>query len=213
MKKKLLLCIFLFPILSLHAQKLKTVKKKDRINPYIYEKYQVFKKKKKTKHGTYTMMGKNGTLVKGTYSNNKRTGIWTGNQSDGKLYYNFNFDNDSLIYSSNLDIFQYNEAEYDTPPILIQGDNNFLTKLYSQIRYPSEARIMTLQGKVTVSFIVNESGKISEVKLKKGIHESLDKESIRVITKIGSDIEWIPATKDGQKIKAELQYKVNYKLM
>lgn len=57
------------------------------------------------------------------------------------------------------------------------------------IRYPKAARENGTQGKVTVDFVVERDGKLTDVKVSHGIGDGCDEESVRVI-KLSSP--WIP---------------------
>ncbi len=73
------------------------------------------------------------------------------------------------------------------------GDQALANYLANNTRYPADAREAGLQGKVYVSFIVNSSGRVEQVKLARSIHPSLDNEAIRVI-------ESLPRFKPGRQM-------------
>ena len=213
MKKILLLSIFLCSVFyTFGQQKLKTIQKNDPSVPFFVEEYQVLKKQKDIKQGTYTLNGRKGVVLSGNYNNNKKSGIWKSYQSNGELYYTYDFDTESLIDFSPLKIFQYKEEEFDTPPILVRGEADFGVKVYSRVRYPSEAQKEGIQGRVMFALTVSEQGKISNVEIVRGGHESLKKEAMRALKSVMAIVEWIPATKDGEKIATEVMYEVRFKL-
>ncbi len=57
------------------------------------------------------------------------------------------------------------------------------------IQYPIDAKREGITGIVYVSFIVNELGEITKVKLIRGVHQSLDDEAIRVVSSL-EKFEW-----------------------
>ena len=61
------------------------------------------------------------------------------------------------------------------------GMGAFIQWLSVNLRYPEQARDRKIQGKVVVSFIVNEDGSISDAKVMKGANPLLDREAMRVI--------------------------------
>nr|WP_303657207.1 energy transducer TonB [Leyella lascolaii] len=65
----------------------------------------------------------------------------------------------------------------------------FIQWLSVNLRYPEQARDRKIQGKVVVSFIVNEDGSISDAKVMKGVNPLLDREAMRVI---GMMPKWKP---------------------
>lgn len=81
--------------------------------------------------------------------------------------------------------------------------------LSKSIRYPHEAQRNHLQGKVFVSFIVDEDGNISNVKLAQGVHSLLDEEAIRVVRNMP---QWFPGKQDGKFVKVRYIMPINFSL-
>ena len=48
-------------------------------------------------------------------------------------------------------------------------------------RYPRKAKKAGIEGKVIISFKITAEGKLTDVKLRKGVHPLLDKEAVRVV--------------------------------
>lgn len=69
------------------------------------------------------------------------------------------------------------------------GMGAFIQWLSVNLRYPEQARDRKIQGKVVVSFIVNEDGSISDAKVMKSVNPLLDREAMRVI---GMMPKWKP---------------------
>jgi len=63
-------------------------------------------------------------------------------------------------------------------------------------------------GRVVVSFIVDIKGKIDDVRIDSSFNEACDNEALRVIK---SSPKWIPALKDGRKIRSQYQIGINFK--
>lgn len=66
--------------------------------------------------------------------------------------------------------------------------------------YPDAAAEKNIQGRVLVSFIVNEKGDVCNVKIVKGVEASLDKEAIRVVS--GSP-KWKPGKRRGKPVRVQ----------
>ena len=79
----------------------------------------------------------------------------------------------------------------------------------SSLRYPTEARKAKLQGKVLVKFLIEKDGSISELSVLKPVHPLLDKEAMRVISKMP---EWIPRQRDGKPLRIYFTLPINFKL-
>lgn len=99
------------------------------------------------------------------------------------------------------------EAEWDVPP---DFGYNFMDILKKNIKYPDEARKKGISGIVYVEIYVDNEAKIVDWKIKKGVHEWLDKEALRVVKLLPDLAE--PAYKDGKGIKCQIMIPVNFKL-
>ena len=73
----------------------------------------------------------------------------------------------------------YNIAEQ--MPAFPGGAPAFQRFLRDKIRYPEEALRKGLEGKVHVSFIIDEEGRIQDAKVVKGLGAGLDEEALRLV--------------------------------
>lgn len=86
----------------------------------------------------------------------------------------------------------------------------FLQKwVYQYLRYPKQAVAEGIQGKVLVDFIINENGKVTDVKVLKGVDPMLDDEAVRVIS---ASPDWRPGYVRGKKVKSEISLYVEFRL-
>ncbi|MBO4817702.1 MAG: energy transducer TonB [Bacteroidales bacterium] len=60
-------------------------------------------------------------------------------------------------------------------------------------RYPRKAKKAGIEGKVIISFKITAEGKLTDVKLRKGVHPLLDKEAVRVVK--SAPQKWEPGEK------------------
>lgn len=77
------------------------------------------------------------------------------------------------------------------------------------VRYPVEALQKGIQGKVFVSFVISETGEVTNIKLAKGVHKSLDQEAIRVVKLMG---RWKPGIHDGNPVKVSYTVPINFNM-
>lgn len=86
----------------------------------------------------------------------------------------------------------------------------FLKKwVYAYLKYPQEAVRKGIQGRVQVDFIIDEKGKVGDVKVIKGCDPLLDAEAVRVIK---ASPDWRPGRLRGKKVKTELSLNVEFRL-
>lgn len=86
---------------------------------------------------------------------------------------------------------------------------DFRDYIVKNLKYPTEAVENGLQGKVYVSFVVEPDGSVSNVRVTKGIDESLDQEAIRVVE---SSPKWQPGTQRGKPVRVAYAFPVVFSL-
>lgn len=86
----------------------------------------------------------------------------------------------------------------------------FLQKwVYSYMKYPEQAVANGIQGRVLVDFVIDESGKIRDVKVLKGADSLLDEEAVRVVS---ASPDWKPGRLQGKKVRTEMSLYVEFRL-
>jgi len=78
------------------------------------------------------------------------------------------------------------------------GENEMLSFIYSNIKYPDVARENNIYGKVYIKFMVDKEGHIVNPEIMRGIGGGCDEEAMRVL-KLMPD--WIPGKQNGKKVK------------
>ena len=73
---------------------------------------------------------------------------------------------------------------------------------------PAQGKV-TVQGKVTLSFVISESGEIKDVKVLEGVDKEWDAEAVRVVS---SSPKWTPAMRQGKPMATEMLYVVPFNL-
>lgn len=81
------------------------------------------------------------------------------------------------------------------------GDDARTRYLQQNIRYPARAREKNIQGTVYISFVVEKDGRISMVKLLKGIGYGCDEEALRVVQAMP---RWNPGRQHGQTVRVQI---------
>ncbi len=89
-------------------------------------------------------------------------------------------------------------------PKLIGG----LGALQSKVQYPKMAARAGIEGRVTIQFIVNESGDVENAKVIKGIGGGCDDEALRVI----SEAKFEPGIQRGRAVRVQYSIPIIFKL-
>lgn len=108
---------------------------------------------------------------------------------------------------------QGKDAEYAFEQLEVKPEfpngNEGLTKYLSEnIKYPKKALKNGITGKVFVQFVIDKTGKVTNVVAVRGVEKSLDKEAVRVIKSMP---KWKPGMKDGQPVKVKYTIPINFK--
>ena len=127
-----------------------------------------------------------------------------------------------LIVSNEVDIDIVIEVENEPEPIVetifdiveempefIGGVEKLYEYLGNNINYPAQAKDFSIQGKVFVQFVVWKDGTIRDVKVVKGTHKLLDKEALRVITKMPA---WKPGKQRGKNVNARFTLPIKFRI-
>jgi protein TonB len=77
------------------------------------------------------------------------------------------------------------------------------------LKYPEDAANYSIQGRVIVKFVVEEDGSISDIKVVRGVHPSLDAEAVRVVKLMP---KWQPAERGGKPVRSRFNFPVYFKL-
>lgn len=89
------------------------------------------------------------------------------------------------------------------------GNQKMLEYLAKNIRYPDKAVELGIEGKVIVSFIVNEMGKVEEAQVVKKLDPSLDKEALRVVNNMPN---WTVGRQNGKPVRVRMNLPVTFRL-
>ncbi len=81
--------------------------------------------------------------------------------------------------------------------------------VYVYLRYPQSAVEEGVQGRVLVDFVINEKGKVTDVKVARSLDPRLDAEAVRVIS---ASPDWKPGILRGKKVKTAMSLYVEFRL-
>lgn len=88
-------------------------------------------------------------------------------------------------------------------------DGQLAEYLSKHIRYPSVAKENNIEGRVTVTFIVDEDGNISDTHIVRGIGAGCDEEAMRVVRSMP---KWKPGKQNGKPVKVYLVLPIMFEL-
>ena len=95
-------------------------------------------------------------------------------------------------------------------PSFMGGDANAFSKWVNErLQYPEIAKENGIQGRVLLQFVVGADGKVSNVKVVRGVDPSLDKEAVRVVQ---SSPKWDPGKQRDRAVKVTYTFPVIFQL-
>ncbi len=89
------------------------------------------------------------------------------------------------------------------------GDGALFRYLNDNLKYPAVAQENGVQGRVTVSFVVERDGSITDLKVERGVDPSLDREALRVVKGMP---HWIPGKQNGNTVRSRFRLPVTFRL-
>lgn len=93
------------------------------------------------------------------------------------------------------------------------ADQKLLHYIYSNLKYPQEAKEKRIEGMVVVSFVVDQQGRIKEVQAIRDPGGGIGKDAIRIVTSMNELPEpWIPGRQMGKIVEVRLNLPIRYKL-
>lgn len=89
------------------------------------------------------------------------------------------------------------------------GDAGLMKYIQKNVKYPPIAKEYNITGKVYVSFIVDKSGSVTDVKIVRGVDKSLDAEALRVVKSLP---KYKPGKQRGKAVRVMFTIPINFTL-
>ncbi|WP_044532307.1 M56 family metallopeptidase [Bacteroides intestinalis] len=173
----------------------------------------------KLPQGQSYVTGKNGNFSFKAFKNAKMIVIWKKdgkmmgvpatvnkeNNSNMKIVMDREWQNPPVDDPDN-PVFEVVETMPEYPNGGMPGMMEFLSK---NIRYPVNAQKNGTQGRVTVQFIVNTDGSISNIGILRRVDPELDGEAVRVISAMP---KWKPGMQKGKPVRVKYTVPVMFRL-
>ena len=95
------------------------------------------------------------------------------------------------------------------PPMFPGGERALMEFLKENVKYPPMAAKRKTQGRVVMTFVVDKTGKVTEIKVAKSVDIYLDTEAIRVCKLLP---DFIPARQNGEPVSVWFTLPITFKL-
>ena len=182
-------------------------------------------------HGQGTCIWSSGTIYAGEWKDGKKHGKGYKNDASGSVHEGF-WVNDLLIQRE--DVPQYEEKIIDYVTnfedeeandeffIIVEEMPRFqgcaddqctqmeiMKYIAKNTKYPQFAKDNNITGRVFVSFVVDKTGKITQVKALRGVDKYLDAEAIRVVQSMP---KFKPGKQKGKYVNVQYSVPINFRL-
>lgn len=108
------------------------------------------------------------------------------------------------------DVVAYNDCDQRPMFLNSQDPRQFLEKwVYQYLKYPEKAVIDGIQGRVMVDFVIEKDGKVTDVRVVKGVSPELDAEAVKVVS---ASPKWKPGRVAGNKVRTSVTIPVEFRL-
>jgi protein TonB len=89
------------------------------------------------------------------------------------------------------------------------GDLGLMKYIQKKVKYPPIAKEYNITGKVYISFVVDKSGSVTNVKVVRGVDKNLDAEAVRVIKSLP---KYKPGKQRGKAVRVMFTVPINFTL-
>lgn len=112
------------------------------------------------------------------------------------------------------------EAEENTKPVVestqsyteaepVNGYPDLYAYFQKELKYPDEAVKDSIEGIVSVSFVINKDGRPEQVKILNSLGKAFDDEAVRVITNMP---QWKSASMNGKAVPAKISMPLTFQI-
>ena len=112
-----------------------------------------------------------------------------------------------------IEIIEEDDDEFfmvvENMPVFPGGDLGLMKYIQKHVKYPAIAKEYNITGKVYVSFIVDKTGSVTNVKIVRGVDKNLDSEAVRVVKSLP---KYKPGKQRGKAVRVMFTIPINFTL-
>lgn len=107
---------------------------------------------------------------------------------------------------SSFRVYRRNETDQWPKPLFSRLDRDLTTFLINNLKYPDAAMKQNISGIVKLRFVIETSGRISNIEVIEGVGAGCTEEAIRVLRLM----KWYPAVKDGIAVRTTMPFEIHF---
>jgi len=89
------------------------------------------------------------------------------------------------------------------------AQKKMLVYIYSNIKYPADAREKDIEGTALIRYVVDKDGSIKDITVLRGICSSIEAECVRLVSEMP---QWTPGKQGGEPVKVQFNLPIKFKL-
>ncbi len=89
------------------------------------------------------------------------------------------------------------------------AEQKMMEFVYKNIKYPTIAREIDIQGMAVVSFVIEKDGSVSNATIMRDLEGGCGKEALRVVNEMP---KWVPGKQNGRPVRVQFNLPVRFKL-
>ena len=97
----------------------------------------------------------------------------------------------------------------DIEPVYPGGVEEMMKFISREVKYPAIDREVENQGRVYVEFVVEKDGSLTNIKILRGVSETIDREAIRVVQLMPN---WAPGEVGGKIVRCKSRLPIKFEL-
>lgn len=190
------------------------------LSRHLWEIYNVEKSNWKTLDGSYSVTDDDKrTIVKGAYTNGRKSGIWSYFDVSGQLVQQYDFNHDSLVSQAGDSLsvvhedFQIPQGVEDSsklrPPYKIGGPEYGFYLLYDERDIPETVKGVSGKAEMTYVLTIDEKGQLESYILIFSGENFSDIVRRRTVKGLPAEaLEYAAATINGQPVRSKISYTI-----
>jgi len=105
-------------------------------------------------------------------------------------------------------VYETAHLDKQPKPVYEAKGMNFSSFIMKNMSYPKDAIKQNISGTVTVFFVVETSGRISNIKILNGVGAGCNQEAIRLLNLL----KWMPGVKNGMAVRTKMTLTITFNL-
>ncbi len=109
---------------------------------------------------------------------------------------------------TSMTVYETKQLDERVKPVYTEKRMNFSKYILKNLVYPEAAMKQNIQGTVEIFFMVEPSGRVSNIDIRKVVGAGCSQEAIRLIKML----DWIPGIKNGMAVRTKLVLSISFNL-